>query len=307
MLLHVGYHKTATTWMQTRLFQPEHGYRQLAGHQEIFDLIVHPHGLDFDPEPMRALIARGLEGLGPGEIPVLSSEILSGHPFFGGRESDVLAARLKAIAPEARILISIRNQMRILPSVYMQYVLRGGTSPYDRFFEGSKDLGFFGFEAQNFEYDRLVGLYQRLFGAEAVYVLPQEALQKDMQAAADGLARFAGMTEPPRLVPEALAPHHSGYPEYTAPVLRRINHVTTSPLNPTPVLGLGRSPSFLFRSAGYLLRRPPLSALLGRGKPVSDYVKKHFAGRYTEANRRLAAMLHHPVDLSAYLPQSEGS
>lgn len=84
LLIHIGYHKTATTWMQRQLFQPVHGYRQICGHQEVFDLIVKPHGLRFDPAPMQALISRGIESLAKGEVPVISSEILSGHPFQGG-------------------------------------------------------------------------------------------------------------------------------------------------------------------------------------------------------------------------------
>ncbi|MFZ1725333.1 MAG: hypothetical protein WAU13_01575, partial [Albidovulum sp.] len=106
-LLHIGYHKTATTWMQQLLFVPAHGYRQIAGHSEVFDHIVAPHGLSFDPAVMRRHIAGALQELGAAEVPVMSSEILSGHPFFGGVDSDVYARRLAAIVPEARILISI--------------------------------------------------------------------------------------------------------------------------------------------------------------------------------------------------------
>src|SRR6056297_494955 len=99
LLIHIGYHKTATTWMQHRLFLPEHGYRPLFGHQEVFDLFVRPHGLVFDPNPVRDVVNAALGAVQTGEAAVISSEILSGHPFFGGRESDVLAGRLAKVAP----------------------------------------------------------------------------------------------------------------------------------------------------------------------------------------------------------------
>ncbi|WP_171133143.1 MULTISPECIES: sulfotransferase [unclassified Ruegeria] len=299
-LLHIGYHKTATTWMQNQLFVPRHGFRQLAGHQTIFEKVVTPHGLTFTPKPMQAHIEEAWQTLKPGEVPVISSEILSGHPFFGGRESDLYARRLKKIFPDARILVSIRNQMRILPSVYMQYLLRGGTMPYDRFFREENDLGFFSFSAVHFEYDRLIGLYQSLFGVEHVYVLTQESLRQDMDEAAERLAKFCDNKRFESIHPDARAAHTPSYPEYAVPVLRRINQVQSSVLNPNPFLHLGHTPNGLYRGAGYLLKRPLAKKLLGRKKPVTSFVKGHFSGRYSDSNHRLRSLVGEQTDLSNY-------
>ena len=127
LLLHVGYHKTATTWMQKLLFVPKYGFQQIAGHKEVHENIVAPHGLRFDPAPMRELIDKGVRSLSNALVPVISSEILSGHPFYGGIGSDVYADRLKQVAGDGRILVSVRSQTKVLVSVYMQYLLRGGT------------------------------------------------------------------------------------------------------------------------------------------------------------------------------------
>ncbi|CUH80897.1 hypothetical protein TRM7557_03128 [Tritonibacter multivorans] len=300
VLLHVGYHKTATTWMQKHLFLPHHGYRQLLGHQEIFDKIVKPHGLRFDPTPAQDAIAEAKAALTPGEVPVLSSEVLSGHPFQGGHESDVYAERLARIAPKARILISVRDQMRIIPSVYMQYLQRGGTMPFDQFYEGTNRPGYFGFTDEHFEYDVLVAHYQKLFGAENVYVLTQESLQVDMEQAARDLADFMGASLFSGLRPEAKRVHAAGYPEYAAPLLRRANHLQRSTLNPCPIVNLGETPGGVYRLAGGLSRRWPLKSLSGSKRPISAYVAKRFAGRYTAHNERLAELVTHPIDLSGY-------
>lgn len=300
LLIHVGYHKTATTWMQRRLFMPEHGWRQIAGHAEVFTHVVSPHGLVFDPAPMRALVAARAAAAGEGEALVISSEILSGNPFYGGRESDIYAERLAQIAPGARILVSIRNQLRILPSIYMQYILRGGTQTPERFFEGTDEPGYFGFSAAHFFYDRLVARYQELFGAGNVYLLTQESLLQDVDLAAENLARFCGNARFKKLVESARAASGVSYPEHAVPVLRRVNHVQSSTLNPTPVLGLGRTPKGLYRILGYLLRRQPLSGLLKTYRPVSSLVRHRFAGVYDESNRRLLAAAAHPLDLTGY-------
>lgn len=300
LLIHIGYHKTATTWAQRRLFTPEHGYAQVAFHEAVSEHVVRPLEPRFDPAALRGVIDAGVAGLPPGRVPVISSEILSGHPFLGAREREVYAARLKAIAPNARILITIRAQGKILPSVYMQYVLRGGTMPWEAFFEGTREPGYFGFTPEHFEYDLLVGLYQRLFGAQNVYLMTQESLRDDLDGAASALAAFAGATDFTGLTEAARSATGVSYPEAAAPLLRRINHVQTSTLNPRPIVSLGTTPRGLFRVAGALMRRPPLKGWLAGRKPVSDYVAQRFAGHYAASNARLAAMSAHPLELRGY-------
>lgn len=300
LLLHVGYHKTATTWAQKKLFQPEHGFRQIAFHQDAFDYVVKPHGFNFSPDLLRDLINRNREKLVPGEVAVLSSEILSGHPFQGGHQSDVYAERLKRIVPTAKILISIRNQLSILPSVYAQYVLRGGTMSHSRFFDFKPELGYFHFTPEHFEYDRLVSHYQSLFGRDNVYVLTQESLIQDIDAASRALAKFSGAQRFAGLSETARARTAVSYPEYALPVLRRINHVQASTLQPRPIVALGRTPKGLFKLVGYAAKRPPFSSVLKNWRPVSDYVKIRFKGRYTEANIRLADLGLPGLDLSDY-------
>ncbi len=299
ILLHIGYHKTATSWMQQRLFVHAHGYHQIARHPEVWKHIVGPHGLLFDPEAMRAVIRTGLADLPEGMVPVISSEILSGHPFFGGMGSDDYARRLKAIAPDARILISVRSQLRVLTSVYMQYLVRGGTVSPQLFFAGDPELGFFGFRAEHFEYHRLVRLYQELFGAENVHVITQESLKADMDRATRRLAEFAGNTAFDGVLPTHRSAYAPSYPEYAVPILRRINKLQKSVLTPAPTIKIGSTPDGFYRAFGYVLRRPPFSWALGGYHPVSAHVAKAFAGRFDASNRELARLAPH-LDLSDY-------
>jgi len=300
ILLHVGYHKTATTWMQTRLFMPENGYRQLMDHQEIHDLIVGPHGLEFDAAPARALIETRLADLKPGEVPVISSEILSGQPFSGARESDAFAARLKQIVPDARILVSIRAQLKILPSVYMQYLLRGGTMAPMQFFTEVPKVGYHRFNPVHFEYHRLLGLYQRLFGAANTFVLQQERLQSGAQVAAEELAAFSGNDLFTRLSSVAEKAHPPSYPEYAIPVLRRVNHFQKAPMNHNPVLTLGHDTRGAYRIAGHILRRQPFKSLLADSKPATRFVEGHFAGHFDASNHELGLISANKLDLTRY-------
>lgn len=296
LLFHIGYHKTATTWMQKRLFQPEHGFSPVADHSDVFTHLVKPHGLVFDPALMRGFIEGRLDGTGL--VPVVSSEILSGHPFFAGRESDIFARRIKDVAPDAKILISIRDQLRILPSVYAQYIQRGGTMKPERFFAGTDEPGYWGFDPCHFEYDRLVRLYQQLFGAENVLVVTQEALKVDMDAVAREIAEFANAPFQ-GLSAQARQVQSPSYPEYTMPWLRRCNHFQRSTLNDEPVVTLGRYTKGLMKLVGFVLKQKPARQLLQRQKPVSTVVEKRFKSHFASSNRRLAALIGDRADILA--------
>lgn len=287
--------------MQRQLFVPEHGYAQIAGHEEVFEKIIRPHGLRFTPEAMQRHVAEALAGLAEGEVPVISSELLVGNHLLGGRESDIYAQRLRDIfADTARIMISIRSQVKILPSVYMQYLTRGGTMPPAQFFSGETDLGYFAFDPGHFEYDRLLRHYQSLFGAENVLVVTQEALQADMDGVAQTIAGFSGNTRFAGLQEAARQVQSASYPEYAVPILRRINHIQRGTLNPAPVVSIGQTPYGLYRAVGYLARRNPLARTLKARRPVSDFVKENFSQYYTASNVRLRDYADKTVDLSGY-------
>ena len=300
LTIHIGYHKTATTWMQRKLFTAENGYAQIADHQDVFTHIVQPHGLTFNPHAMIDLIDMRRSHLRAEVVPIISSETLCGNPLYGGRESEVYAQRLAKIAPKSRILISIRDQKKILPSVYMQYLRRGGTMPWEKFFEGTDEFEYFGFSACHFEYHRLVALYQDLFGVSNVHVATQESLKRDLDAAAFAIAAFTGNMRFKGLSDVARQPSGISYPEYAASTLRRINQLQASTLNPAPIIRFGTTPKGLYRLAGYALKRPPLSTLLSRRSPLSDYVQAKFSGRFHDSNRQLAQIVQHPLDLSGY-------
>ena len=106
---------------------------------------------------------------------------------------------LAAAFPDARILITIREQMRMLTSVYMQYLSRGGTRSPEDFFTEENAPGYPRFRTEHFRYDWLVGLYRDLFGAGNVLVLTQEEMAGDLAGFLAKLSAFAEAPAPGRL------------------------------------------------------------------------------------------------------------
>ena len=297
-LLHVGYHKTGTTWLQYRFFVPEYGYGQILDHDDVSALVVDAHELERDADRLAALATERGAALKAGTVPVISSEILCGNPFHGGTGGAANARLLAEAFPDARILITIREQRRILTSVYMQYLSRGGTLPPERFFAEENAPGYPRFRAGHFRYDWMAGLYQDLFGAENVLVLTQEEMAGDL---AGFLAKISAFAEAPRQdgfpasAPRA-APSH---PEAAAPLLRRINHFRAGPASPEPALDLGGVSDALYRWAGGAARHPALARALAGRRPVTDRVTARFSGRFADSNQTLARLVP-GLDLTGY-------
>jgi hypothetical protein len=300
LLIHIGYHKTATTWLQRALFTSERGYRPLITQEDVFELLILPHGLTFDGCYAKAHIAARRECEAGLNVDVISSEMLSGHPFYGGRESDLYARRLHEVAPDALILISIREQFSAMTSIYMQYLTRGGTMPPSRFFASEPVVGYFTFSPEHLQYHRLIGLYRDLFGAERVLVIAKETLDKSPADVIARIGAFCGNDTQQHLDAAATRREAASYPEYAASLLRRINQFRSGAVNPAPLLDLGAASKQLYRATGTLARTGFMETLCGRRKPVTSIVAERFQGRFAESNRALKKMLAAEIDLTGY-------
>jgi hypothetical protein len=178
-LIHVGYPKAGSTWLQ-HWFEahPELHYQPggVAGFGSVYGL-CHPlpDGYRYHVTSSESLVAphenTGAWGAGGhGGIPRWSGS-------FKGNQAEVCAL-LRTLFPASRILITTRGFMGMLASSYSQFVRTGGTLdprgmclPLIDPAPGPDDHAF--------DYDYLIGLYVDAFGADNVIVLPYELLRDD--------------------------------------------------------------------------------------------------------------------------------
>jgi len=299
-LIHIGYHKTGTTWLQERFFGRDPIFRVIATHPAIDAAIVRPNSLDFDP-------AKALSDLGAGSnaakastgIPVMSSEILSGNPFTGARESHVIAHRLRAMFPDARVLITVRNQMAMLSSFYKQYVRFGGRLGHRDFFLAKPEIEYYGFEARHLQYDRLIDLYAGLFPKGNVSVMLYEDFSRGPAAFCQQIADFAN-GGPAKIQPVDSRPRGVSASAQILPVLRQINRFRAGPLNATPCLSLGWLSYKAYRAVEKLDVQS--QARWGRRSDGSlgEFIRERFADSYRSSNAKLAALLKRDLAPLAY-------
>lgn len=198
LVLHVGYPKTATSWLQAQVFgQAAQGFAvpwPTAGNR-IIEAVGWTNPRAFDPDAVRAAFVADLAQLPADAVPVISYETLVGDPtrqIFWGFE---VASRLHAAFPMARVLISIREQGALAVSTWQEYVVRGGTLDLPQFlFRGG--LAETGYRAacppEYFRFADLVAHYQALFGKDRVGVLPLELLRRAPDDYAAALFAFCG-------------------------------------------------------------------------------------------------------------------
>lgn len=190
-IFHIGYHKTATTWFQNR-FYPAVANAVVMPRDQLREILILPRALEFDVQRVHAaLAALGNPAGNPAGDPagrtgrvVFCDEELSGNIHSGGHHGCLtteLARRIHAAAPDAQVVVFLRNQVDMIASVYRQYVRVGGTYGIDRYLHhwGIRPNRAPLFDLGHFDYHRLVRYYVELFGREQVKVCLFEDFKMD--------------------------------------------------------------------------------------------------------------------------------
>jgi len=293
LLLHVGYHKTGTTWLQRQVFpDAEAGYALVAGADDLQPVFVDPNPFGFDPAEAHRSFERGIgEAREKGLIPVLSYERLSGSPHAGGYDSRPIADRLAAAFPDARVLVVIREQTSMVVSLYKVYIRMGGTASLRQYVDpppqSSARAPLFRFDF--LEYHRLVGYYQQLFGTENVLVLPYELLEKKPRRFLRRIGEFAGMStsvKNARLRPVNVSPS-----AFSLSVKRQANKwLVRSALNPSPVLPLHLPNDSLRMLTSRIDRRLPARLRAGSDERWRRFAEELVGTRYAKSNALTAKL-----------------
>lgn len=192
LLIHIGLHKTGTTWLQETLFSSDSrnfiplspdGDPKYLG--KLFIWAHNRHNLlspfEENEKEIRNELGEILDNIEIGEkIPVISHERLSGHPDSGRFDCKTIADRIKTNFPDAKILFVIREQKDMILSTYFQYLKMGGIDSLSKYISRRYDAKRPGFELSNYYYLDLVSYYFKLFSPKNVLVLPYEMFKEDL-------------------------------------------------------------------------------------------------------------------------------
>ena len=306
-LVHIGYHKTGTSWLQRFLFRnADVGFHSAGkGPGTPVTSFVATRPLDFDADRARdefepALTRARRRGL----VPVVSLERLAGHPFSGGYDSRELAERLAAVMPDARILCVFREQTAMIASTYKQFVKTGGPSSVDRFLHPPehRHVRIPQFDPRHFEYDRLLRLYRTLFGPENVRFLPYESFVADPRGFVRGIITFAGATASPAVLDSLPFEQRPNVGQSAASLgaVRRLNRFfALADVNPNPVIAADpRTLKRLRRGLAAAVESLPAGVLERGERRLRDQISSALGDRYAASNHRMSQLAG--VDLESY-------
>ena len=291
-LIHIGYPKTGTTFLQTNVFCDPKRFLALWGRYELGEAMEHfvvTHPRRFSPEWVRERYRAGLAHADNGRRPVISHENLCGNCIYGRYYGHEVAQRISETFPEARVLITVREQRSMLHSIWGQYVRQEGQWSMDRFFgTGREPTGFAPIcRLDHFEYDLLVADYVERLGSDRVLVLPYEVLKQDPDAFVKRVCDFAEVEFDPAQAqwPQA----NKGYGAATLAVLRWMNHWACRP----PLFQRDGRVSLAvrakFKIARILNRALPASAHLGPEARLREWIAARVGDYFQPSNRRLQA------------------
>jgi hypothetical protein len=297
-IVHIGYPKTASSWLQQVVFPRLRGVASLWDDpvaRQLVGALAHAPDAEYDPEPLRALLAaRELEDDRP---QLLSEELLSGTVFHDPGSWIRTLERLRHVVPAARILVFTRRQSEMLAALYAQYVLDGGYRS-GRDFLADRHLEGWSWEWRHLEYDRLVGSYAKAFGDELVRVLPYEFLRARPEQCLAEVAAFCGADGYAAGVSGGRV-NRSLSPRSLA-LLRHANRLLVrSRFNARPLLGPRsdgqRLALFLRYRVDPLLRRLRVGESGSRARGFESAAR-----RYADSNRRLQRWVAEPLGAYGY-------
>lgn len=191
IVLHVGLHKTGTTFLQLRVFPNMKGVH----------LVVHPKIF--------------LLKLDENRVNLISDESLTGRPhYLIGNEGKRFADALYSLFPNARIIIGFREVNSWFESIYKQYVYRGGTISRSKF-RSLMDKSFLDFNSylENFKHFREIHIYQY----EELVKNPDNVIKK--------MSDFIGVPMPEY----TLVRDNVSLSSSQTNVLRRLNYFVSTP------------------------------------------------------------------------------
>ena len=279
-LLHIGYQKTASTFLQKRLFPK-----------------IESRWFD---RPMTTLLCRNLIGEDVylertfasylaeqsdhhGKPGIVSFESLAGHIWEGSATTLRTAKRLARAAPGATVLVIVRSQPAMLVALYGQYVNEGGPGSFTRFLSG--DLPGVELDPSYLDFQFLVELYRDLF--PDVVIVPYERFRDDPKMFIAGICDLLGS-------PFVDTPTFLDNPTTStvgSALLRLSNKgFRRSSFNPDPPLAM----------PGSRVVRAPLQRLQ-IGRSLWEQYRREaevFCGRFAQSNARLQQTCN--WDLSEY-------
>ncbi len=287
-IVHIGFPKTATTFLQWEIFPNLKGinYVDYRTCEKIFPDLIYLDELDYDKTDVKKRLDKMMA---PGDN-LLSFESLVGAPFiYKGQGRSLIPARLNELG-FGKVIITIRNQVEMYDSLYRQYVIQGGVMSFRNFLNADKKWNYYvrAFNPGYLYYDLLIEKYQAQFGKENVLILEQEGLKRDKNQFLDQIQKFTNsqlLENRPtgRKVNKSMS-------NLSIRVLRIVNHFIFTSQKPNNLIWNAISTRNVSRIFIAILEPFFFNFISSRKSFLSPEDKQYIEKKYAESNSRLKTL-----------------
>ena len=289
-ILHIGFHKTATTTLQQQFFPACEGINLLTTQNTVLKkfiaLVTKTDPAYFNSSKAYSLIADCLSDDMPN---IISNESLSSLPYSGAIEAGLdhrtpILHNLKRVFPEAKVILIIRRQDGFAKSLYRQYLKSGGTKSIKRFYgmESVDKPAIVGIN--RFLYKKYIDAVFDAFPSN-VLLMPFEKFVNDQQGFLKEITDFIGIDMPDV---ELKRENAAVLSPFMLELTRYMNFGFRSLLNPA-----GMIPGFMINKHGRKRRQSPVQYMHdhwpAKRKIVgpNDVIAQRILQQVREENRQL--------------------
>ena len=308
LVLHIGYHKMASTWLQ-RVLIPDAGnnFHSIGERYEARKDIVSPRTLDYDAEKIRKKYGPLVQFAKRKQmIPIISDERFSGNPMSGGFDSKEIADRVKDTFPQCKIVLVIREQRSMLYSTYDEYVREGGLCGIESFLFPISRYCMPPFRFEHFMYDKLIYYYSDLFSKENILVLPYELFVRDGEEFVRRLGLFCDARVDEML--DASGRMNRSRSASVLPIERRLNYFLRSDdLNGYSTLAIPRGDYYIKPLLEKIAAFFPSAVEEKVRGGIEKEIQAACKGRFATSNRRTEALTSWNLEEFGYECETPGS
>jgi len=322
-LIHIGFPKTATTFLQKNIFSNSdynfipitdsivrnnkklyEGRFKIKGFAGYF-LTENNGGRFLSPYQNRTKeihkeikLFQEIQDYKKNKICVLSNERLCGPAHAGFSDSKDICDRIHDAFPKAKILITIREQREMINSLYFQYLTTGGRGKIRQYLhEKFHDYGTSAFRPSSLNYNEMVQYYSQKFGSSNVLILPFELLKENNNDFFDRLYKFLSI-EKPKLEISSMRKENvtkSRYLRYKLRHLFFLFHPGLDIKSPLPNRYLYQILTILTHQLSKVV---PKKLEVNFEKKVEEEIEIFCKNRYTKPNDELKNLIN--MDLEKY-------
>ncbi|MBL4587416.1 MAG: sulfotransferase [Flavobacteriales bacterium] len=192
--LHIGYSKSASTWLQKLLAKEEGLYFKYKSYffypyrSAVYDKGVEHYRSLFENAPENKIIIESQEHI---ILPFIHPDREVKIASTNLEMVQKISERIKSVIPDVKIILIIRDQEKMVRSRYIQYLVQGGTLDAHTFLERTF-LNDNYLEYLDYRYDQVLDVLNNVFGAKNVLMLSQEGIAKEPDTFVKKLSKFMG-------------------------------------------------------------------------------------------------------------------